>query len=80
MSNWPGLHCENLTDVSFLTVRKAIDVGVHREARYRWQASPLEDQLRKRAFHTLYSLDRSISAMMGRPVSITDEDIDLEYP
>lgn len=39
-------------------LRKAIDVGVHRENRSRWTSSVLEDQLRKRAFWILYSLDR----------------------
>ncbi|ORY48410.1 fungal-specific transcription factor domain-domain-containing protein [Leucosporidium creatinivorum] len=61
-------------------LRKAIDVGVHRENRSRWTFSVLEDQLRKRAFWILYSLDRNISACMGRPVAMADEDTDLAYP
>ncbi|SCZ99151.1 BZ3500_MvSof-1268-A1-R1_Chr3-1g05841 [Microbotryum saponariae] len=61
-------------------LQKAVDVGCHRETRTRWTSSPLEDQLRKRAFHTLYSLDRAISTNLGRPTSIIDDDIDLDYP
>ncbi|SCV74090.1 BQ2448_6522 [Microbotryum intermedium] len=61
-------------------LQKAVDVGCHRETRTRWTSSPLEDQLRKRAFHTLYSLDRAISTNLGRPTTIIDDDIDLDYP
>lgn len=56
----PFLLPRELTTGRRLTVRKAIDVGVHREARARWTSSVLEDQLRKRAFWMLYSLDRTL--------------------
>lgn len=31
------------------SIRRAVDVGAHREVRGRWSRSPLDDQLRKRA-------------------------------
>jgi hypothetical protein len=40
------------------TVRRAIDIGAQRENREHFHSSLLEDQLRKRAFWTLYSFDR----------------------
>lgn len=48
---------------SFL-VRRAVDVGAHREGRAKWCNSPLQDQLRKRAFHALYGLDRTSSPVL----------------
>lgn len=61
-------------------MRRVIDVGAHRENRSRWNASPLEDQLRKRAIYVLYGLDRQVSATLGRPLALQDEDFDLEEP
>ncbi|KAM0754722.1 hypothetical protein T439DRAFT_345565 [Meredithblackwellia eburnea MCA 4105] len=61
-------------------IRRVVDVGAHRENRMRWNASPLEDQLRRRAFHALFGIDRSISAALGRPLAIHDEDCDLGDP
>lgn len=37
----------------------------------------MEDQLRKRAFHALFGLDRTISASLGRPLAMQEEDFDL---
>ncbi|GAA6024756.1 hypothetical protein JCM10207_008887 [Rhodosporidiobolus poonsookiae] len=67
------------TAVGF-AIRRAVDVGAHRESRTRWTASPLQDQLRRRTFHALWSLDRFISSMLGRPLAIQDEDVDLGQP
>lgn len=92
----PLRRLRKLTCVARL-VRRAVDVGAHREGRAKWNQSPLQDQLRKRAFHALYGLDRasspllcdatstdsfrtdlgSISASLGRPLAIQDEDFDL---
>ncbi|KAM0754760.1 hypothetical protein T439DRAFT_321802 [Meredithblackwellia eburnea MCA 4105] len=61
-------------------VRRAVDVGCHSETRTRWSSSPLEDQLRKRAFHALLSFDRCISAQLGRPLAMQDHDSNLTLP
>ncbi|KAL8286426.1 hypothetical protein RQP46_004443 [Phenoliferia psychrophenolica] len=61
-------------------IRRAVDVGAHSEQRTRWTLSPLEDQLRKRAFHTLFSLDRTVSSQLGRPLAMQDFECDLAYP
>jgi hypothetical protein len=58
-------------------VRRAIDAGVHREKRKRWTNSPLQDQLRKRAFCTLLSFDRTISSMLLGPYTPV---LSLSYP
>ncbi|BGP68839.1 Gypsy retrotransposon integrase-like protein 1 [Rhodotorula toruloides] len=61
-------------------VRRAIDAGAHRENRTRWSTSPLQNQLRKRAFHLLCSLDFFISSSLGRPTAVHEDDYDVELP
>lgn len=61
-------------------VRRAIDAGAHRENRTRWSASPVQNQLRKRAFHLLCSLDFFISSSLGRPTAVHEDDYDVELP
>lgn len=48
------------------SIRRAVDVGAHREVRSRWSQSPLDDQLRKRACEWV-SLIRYVSELI--PVS-----------
>ncbi|KAM0753042.1 hypothetical protein T439DRAFT_188455 [Meredithblackwellia eburnea MCA 4105] len=61
-------------------IRRLIDVGAHVEERERWNESPLEDQLRKRAAHFLLTIDRKISTQLGRPLALQDDESDLSYP
>lgn len=42
-------------------IRQAVTVGAHAEVHPVWNASPLEDELRRRAFHGLLFLDRTSS-------------------
>ncbi|KZV68530.1 hypothetical protein PENSPDRAFT_653130 [Peniophora sp. CONT] len=60
-------------------IRFAVDIGAHKRRAY--GAKPaLEDELYKRSFWTLVYFDRTLSANMGRPCSIQEEDFDLEMP
>lgn len=60
-------------------IRMAQDVGAHRKKVY--TATPtIEEELWKRAFWVLVSMDRSISSALGRPCAIQDEDFDLDLP
>uniref|UniRef100_A0A0W0F023 Xylanolytic transcriptional activator regulatory domain-containing protein n=1 Tax=Moniliophthora roreri TaxID=221103 RepID=A0A0W0F023_MONRR len=59
-------------------IRLAQDMGAHRR-----QISPrltVEAELMKRAFWTLVCIDRVVSASMGRPCAVQDEDLDLDMP
>lgn len=40
----------------------------------------LSSRLRKRAFLALLSLDRFVSAFLGRPLAVSDADVDVEAP
>ncbi|GJE89796.1 Zn(II)2Cys6 transcription factor [Phanerochaete sordida] len=60
-------------------LRLAQDLGAHRRTTY--SATPtLEDELRKRAFWCLIAMDRAMGAILGRPISIQDEEFDFDYP
>ncbi|KAA1476288.1 hypothetical protein DENSPDRAFT_843202 [Dentipellis sp. KUC8613] len=60
-------------------IRLAQDVGAHRQKMY--SSTPnTEDELLKRAFWVLIVLDRWLSSILGRPLSISEEDYDVEYP
>lgn len=59
-----------------LTMRHAISIGLHRK----FNGPRLLDERRKRIFWTIYMLERSIARTMGRPMSISDRDIDVDLP
>ncbi|VDB84043.1 unnamed protein product [Peniophora sp. CBMAI 1063] len=60
-------------------IRFAEDVGAHRRKVY--SSTPrVEDELWKRAFWVLVVVDRWMSASLGRPCSIQEEDFDLDLP
>ncbi|KDQ52659.1 hypothetical protein JAAARDRAFT_183930 [Jaapia argillacea MUCL 33604] len=60
-------------------LRLAQDVGAHSHKVY--GATPtVEDELWKRAFWVLVSLDRLTSAGLGRPCALHDEEINVDLP
>ncbi|KAK0213166.1 fungal-specific transcription factor domain-containing protein [Desarmillaria ectypa] len=61
-------------------IRMAQDLGAHRRLSRPGQPRNAEDELLKRAFWVIVSLDRLISLTLGRPCAIQDEDIDAEFP
>ncbi|KAH7913811.1 fungal-specific transcription factor domain-containing protein [Hygrophoropsis aurantiaca] len=60
-------------------IRLAQDVGAHRRQVYS-EVPTAEDELWKRAFWILVTLDRLMSSSLGRPCAIQDEDFDLDLP
>ncbi|EMD31523.1 hypothetical protein CERSUDRAFT_119740 [Gelatoporia subvermispora B] len=60
-------------------IRLAQDVGAHRRKVYN-PVPTAEEELWKRAFWVLVTMDRSISSALGRPCAIQDEDFDLDLP
>ncbi|EXJ91784.1 hypothetical protein A1O3_00334 [Capronia epimyces CBS 606.96] len=67
--------------LSGLALRQCTELGLHRKIPwYRVDSNPLKTQIRRRVFWCCYNLDRAMSITLGRPQSITDSDIDVEYP
>ncbi|KAG8879625.1 hypothetical protein FRB97_001320 [Tulasnella sp. 331] len=62
-----------------VSLRFAEDVGIHREKVYGADHA-FENQMWKRAFWCLVVTDKLLSASLGRPMCINDEDIDANLP
>ncbi|KAL3425283.1 hypothetical protein PVAG01_02074 [Phlyctema vagabunda] len=61
----------------------AIELGLHRSAK-RWASdtipNPLEVEMRKRTFWSLLAIDLTLSGKLGRPMTMRNEDFDVELP
>ncbi|KAI8942015.1 hypothetical protein NX059_000123 [Plenodomus lindquistii] len=62
-----------------LAMRNAIDIGLHRGASTQ-NLLPFEAQLRRRLFWSVYALESILASTLGRPVSLSDCDIDQPLP
>lgn len=62
-----------------LAMRTVTDIGLHREASTR-NLPPLEKQLRRRLFWSVYALESILAGALGRPISLSDCDIDQPLP
>ncbi|KAG9005867.1 hypothetical protein FRB93_009265 [Tulasnella sp. JGI-2019a] len=62
-----------------VSLRFAEDIGAHREKVYA-KDHGFDNQLWKRAFWSLVVSDKLLSASLGRPMCINDEDIDAHLP
>jgi hypothetical protein len=62
-----------------LAMRTVTDIGLHRETSTR-NLHPLEMQLRRRLFWSVYALESILAGALGRPISLSDCDIDQPLP
>ncbi|KAK9450788.1 fungal-specific transcription factor domain-containing protein [Limtongia smithiae] len=58
--------------------RAALRLGLHRKVSYNF--NPVEVEVRKRIFWTIRKMDTHLSAMLGLPRCIDENDIDQEQP
>lgn len=58
-------------------LRLATSLGLHRA---RHPTNLVNDEMAKRAFWSLYNLDRLIASTLGRPLGLADEDITVALP
>ncbi|KAF8149480.1 fungal-specific transcription factor domain-containing protein [Crassisporium funariophilum] len=63
-----------------LALRLAQEVGAHMRRRTAGTPPTADDELWKRAFWVILSLDRHVSSSAGRPCGLQDEDLDLDLP
>ncbi|KAB2568690.1 Pyrimidine pathway regulatory protein 1 [Lasiodiplodia theobromae] len=75
------LHCPsmklNAWYLNYQCIAALIDVGLQREIS---GISLLEQEMRTRIFWVVFSLDRTIATMMGRPIGLRDEACELRLP
>ncbi len=63
-----------------LIIRVSFQLGLHRcPARFS-SFKPEEQELRRRLFWSIYSIDRHICQALGLPLTIRDDDVDVCYP
>ncbi|KAF2165085.1 hypothetical protein M409DRAFT_67379 [Zasmidium cellare ATCC 36951] len=63
-----------------IAVRIGIGLGLHRSQAGSSTMSPVQREVRRRVWWTLYLFDRMISSKLGYPLAIRDDDIDVEFP
>lgn len=63
-----------------MALRLAQEVGAHRRRPQSSHTPTVEEELWKRAFWVLMSIDRMASSSSGRPCGLQDEDFDLDLP
>ncbi|CAG7561890.1 unnamed protein product [Fusarium equiseti] len=62
-----------------MALRLAVGIDMHREESLA-NRSLLDAEMRKRLFWSLYTMDRSVSISLGRPLGIQDADITIPLP
>lgn len=67
----------NAWSVNYQCIAMVIDLGLQREPSRAISWSLLQREMRTRIFWVVYSLDRKLSTMMGRPIGLRDEACDL---
>lgn len=61
-------------------MRLATSLGLQKARRSPAAGSLVEEEMSKRAFWSLYNLDRLIAVTLGRPLGLADDDITVELP
>ena len=69
----------NIWNLNYQCLASLIDLGLQRDIRGTpsLKMSLIEQEMRTRVFWVVYTFDRTIGTMMGRPVGIRDEACDL---
>jgi hypothetical protein len=71
----------SLWKISGMAIRHCIELGYHRSvARFRPHTDPLVAEMSRRCFWVAYDIDRVAAFILGRPMGIPDDSIDVEMP
>ncbi|KAJ3540161.1 hypothetical protein NM208_g5185 [Fusarium decemcellulare] len=70
----------NLWTLVHLALAHCVELGIHRELHSEQPEDFALQQIRRFTFFTIYSLDRSISSIQGRPLGFRDETFDIQLP
>ncbi|KAK4214513.1 putative transcriptional regulatory protein [Rhypophila decipiens] len=62
-----------------IALRSSLRMGLHRHLSHA-KINPIEDETRRRVFHTVRQMDIYVSAILGFPLLLHDEDIDQPMP
>ncbi|KAI5205370.1 hypothetical protein E4T39_03057 [Aureobasidium subglaciale] len=70
----------NIWYLNYQCIAMVVDLGLQRDITSSMSIPPLKQEMRTRLFWVVYSLDRSLCTMMGRPIGLRDEACDLRLP
>ncbi|KAF4879228.1 Tricarboxylate transport protein [Colletotrichum siamense] len=71
----------NLWTLIHIALAHCVELGIHREPLNTIEPADFENQqIRRLTFFTIYSLDRSVSSIQGRPLGFRDETFDIKLP
>lgn len=62
-----------------IALRSSLRMGLHRHLSHA-KINPIEDETRRRVFHCVRQMDTYVSAILGFPLLLRDEDIDQPLP
>ncbi|KAF5693046.1 transcription activator [Fusarium denticulatum] len=65
---------------SGIAMRLAQSLGMHRSASRYTTLTPVERESRRRTWWVLYFFDRFSASKLGQPITVRDDDIDVEMP
>lgn len=67
----------NVWYLNYQCIAMVVDLGLQRDVTSALSISRFDQEMRTRLFWVVYSLDRSLCTMMGRPIGLRDEACDL---
>ncbi|OAL35927.1 hypothetical protein AYO20_04833 [Fonsecaea nubica] len=62
-----------------LMIRQCVELGLHRQLR-KDISTATSDEFKRRLFYSIYHLERRIVLVLGRPLTIADDEIDTPLP
>ncbi|KAL2024408.1 hypothetical protein VTK56DRAFT_8219 [Thermocarpiscus australiensis] len=62
-----------------IALRSCVRMGLHRHLIHA-KLNPIEDETRRRTFHVVRQMDLYVSAILGFPLPLADEDVDQPLP
>ncbi|KAI1735908.1 fungal-specific transcription factor domain-containing protein [Xylaria scruposa] len=66
--------------LNYQCIASVLDLGLQRAVTTHSGISRLDQEMRTRIFWVVYTLDRTIATMMGRPIGLRDEACDFRIP
>ncbi|KAF9739172.1 hypothetical protein PMIN06_002285 [Paraphaeosphaeria minitans] len=70
----------NVWYLNYHCIAAVLELGLQRDVTTSSGISLLDQEMRTRVFWTIFTLDRTIATMMGRPIGLRDEACDLRLP
>lgn len=70
----------NLWTLIHIGLAHCVELGIHREYTPENAEEERSQRLKRLIFYTIYSLDRTVSSIQGRPLGLRDESFDVKMP